>query len=555
MNIRNNPFNVLEVTSRDSKETIYAHYEQKILFGDPKTIEEAKEILLSPRKRIQAEITWFPSLSPQKILALLDDFYPLLNDGSILKAKAYIESSLLEPLEKCILLLELLEADLTNQLQDDLSSIILQFSLNLDKIDTSNLIYTINANRLISGFPEIGENFESTDTIEFFIENIKNCIAISLEKLPSMALVDVLNTITQITTNKGTILAPVLIEKIIQTYSDNIQLFLNSEETNITRILESLNRAAEEKLGDKTLNKLLILLEKALWNWDHVAQPVQLFYMTRGQTDQKSLNLFYKIRNFAIEFNNKHKLCVESLRIINLLGSVFAEVAQSAEKIKEDKSILQNNVRCYNGTIFSFDKTSQSWQERISCSYCYNNDANITISISPDGLKYKNDFWPLETIDRIYWGGIWENINKRQIIKYYIKWGTKGSSVTHKIEIYDEKIYHHIKNCLYETVGILSSIRMLNVLKNGNSIKYKNCEIFDTGIKFKNTNRSTGVFCDWQHVQRFVKNGSLYFESVAEPLYKAELQFLEDENTVLLELLTDSFFEREENNLSCLLGE
>lgn len=72
MLIEQNPFYILEVSTKDTKQTILDKAEEKALFEDPETIEQAKEALLDSGKRLDAELGWFVYASREEEQLLSD---------------------------------------------------------------------------------------------------------------------------------------------------------------------------------------------------------------------------------------------------------------------------------------------------------------------------------------------------------------------------------------------------------------------------------------------------------------------------------------------------
>jgi hypothetical protein len=64
VNLDSNPFAILDVTTRDTRERIYEAAEDRSLVGDPDACAEARAILTAPRRRFEAELGWFPGVAP-----------------------------------------------------------------------------------------------------------------------------------------------------------------------------------------------------------------------------------------------------------------------------------------------------------------------------------------------------------------------------------------------------------------------------------------------------------------------------------------------------------
>ena len=68
MKLNENPFCILGVSIRDSKQVIDEKADDRC-FDEPEReeiFEKAKGILLNPQQRLQAELGWFPDVQPQE---------------------------------------------------------------------------------------------------------------------------------------------------------------------------------------------------------------------------------------------------------------------------------------------------------------------------------------------------------------------------------------------------------------------------------------------------------------------------------------------------------
>ena len=83
--INQNPFYILEVTTRDSRQKIVEMAEEKSLELEEDVCQKAQSSLTTPSKRITAEVDWFPGVSPSRIEKILAS----LNTGNIDEVKQY----------------------------------------------------------------------------------------------------------------------------------------------------------------------------------------------------------------------------------------------------------------------------------------------------------------------------------------------------------------------------------------------------------------------------------------------------------------------------------
>ena len=100
--INKNPFYILGVSTRDNRQKIVEMAEEKSLEIDEELCQKAQSTLITPSKRVEAEIDWFPGISPSKIEKILFN----LNSGNTEE----IDQHGLSPLPQVNTLLEILQS-------------------------------------------------------------------------------------------------------------------------------------------------------------------------------------------------------------------------------------------------------------------------------------------------------------------------------------------------------------------------------------------------------------------------------------------------------------
>jgi hypothetical protein len=79
MRIQDHPFQLLGITARTGKREILDRAELAIS-ADPETVSSSRLQVTHPIKRIEAEVSWFPGISPVRVRQLLDE---LQHDASL----------------------------------------------------------------------------------------------------------------------------------------------------------------------------------------------------------------------------------------------------------------------------------------------------------------------------------------------------------------------------------------------------------------------------------------------------------------------------------------
>ena len=146
------------------------------------------------------------------------------------------------------------------------------------------------------------------------------------------------------------------------------------------------------------------------------------------------------------------------------------------------------------------------------------------LSISPEGITWKNKTTKLEDITDILWGGTKEGFTTKWTIKYATK-----STKTH-IEIVSEEKYQNFISKLYRAVGIRLLMEKLESFSNGYKFNYGNCSIHDSGVTLEKKHlfsQNEKKFFPWREVSKTTGNGCLYLFSSSDPKFTCELSFLQ----------------------------
>jgi len=76
MNLFQNPFYILNVSTRDTRQRIIEACDTESIKKDADLCNKAKSILISPKSRISAEVSWLPGLSPSRAQDIVNRIKP-----------------------------------------------------------------------------------------------------------------------------------------------------------------------------------------------------------------------------------------------------------------------------------------------------------------------------------------------------------------------------------------------------------------------------------------------------------------------------------------------
>ncbi|WP_201276291.1 hypothetical protein [Methylotetracoccus oryzae] len=526
------PFAILGVTTRDDRRQIVELAEEKSLELDHDICQKARSDLTNPRTRLSAEIAWLPGVSPRKASQLVEG---LLHD-----AMAVREESGLPTLAHLNLLAAAFEAVDSEHDAEDLASFIQEVAYLADEIDPEDVLRDINEDRAVSGFPEV----RALDQIEAELAERKryyrSAIKDALDRLPPTTLVQVMTDTVEGVTLGGEDHAPELIDDLVDSYEVETQGFLQKEAENVHKLIKAARDSANS--GEAAVKPYVDKLDAVARNWDKVAQPIQLSAKARGIDHEASRDLAYEIRSLAIDLFNTHDMLTQSQRLTGLLQELFAELPEVSERVEQDADALADIFHERKQAVARRDEWAREITYRAEIGVMFKD----TLSISPDGISWKGQSFPLDSITRVRWGGVRHSVNGVPTgTTYTIAFGDKRSEAV--VELKKEDIYSKFIDKLWRAVCVRLLGEMLEALKDGRDLYFGDALLHDDGItlvKHKFLGANERVRCTWGQVQIWNADGSFCIGSKDDKKTNVGISYIHVANTHILEQLIRMAFKK-----------
>jgi hypothetical protein len=531
-----NPFFLLSATTRDDRRRIVELADEKSLELDHEACQKARSDLTSPRTRLGAEMSWLPGVSPKKAAQLV---------GQLFQNPMFIRmESGLPSLAHANLMAAVFKAVDSKHDPEDLSNFIQEMAYLVDEIAVDDIIRDINEDRIIAGFSEIlAMEPVETELIErkrYF----KNAIKDALNRLPPKSLVETMILAVDSITAGGEDSAPELIGDLVDSYEVETQGFLQKEAENVHKLIKKIRDFAPS--GEDAVNPLIDKLVVVASNWDNVAQPIQLSAKARGIEHELSNKLAYSIRSLAIDLFKKYDMFMQAQRITSLLQELFAELPEIVERLEQDAEALQD--------IFQNRKLSESRSNEWAQEITYHAEIGIifkdTLSISPEGVSWKNKKYPLNAITRVRWGGVSHSVNGIPTgTTYTIAFGDSKSEAV--VELKEEKNYSPFIDKLWRAVCVRLLTELLESLKAGKEIRcecgFGEAVISDDGItliKHKFLGPNEAIHYTWQQTNIWNAGGYFCIGLVSDGKTYVSLSYIDRPNTHILEQAINMAFEK-----------
>ncbi|MCP5235362.1 MAG: hypothetical protein H6945_06440 [Zoogloeaceae bacterium] len=410
---------------------------------------------------------------------------------------------------------------------EDLSKFIQELAYLADALDPDEVLRDINEDRAVSGFPEV----RAVDQIESELaerkRHFRNVMKDALDKLPARTLVQVMTDTVDGVTSGGEVHAPGLIDDLVDSYEVETQDFLQKEAENVLNLIKAARDAASR--GEAAVKPFVDKLEIVTRNWDAIAQPIQLSAKARGVNHEASRDLAYEVRDLAIELFNQHDMLTLSQRLTGLLQDLFAEVPDVSERVEQDADTLEDIFRGRGKA----DQLRDEWEREIT----YRAEIGLVfkdvLSISPSGVAWKGQSFPLESVTRVRWGGIRHSTSGST---YTIAFGDNSSGVI--VELMKEGVFSAFIERLWKAVGVKILGEMLVSLKSGGALRFGNAILYDEGMALerrKFLRAREKVRCSWDRIHIWSADGSFCVGAKDDKDLSCAMSYIDIDNTHILE--------------------
>jgi len=527
--IKENPFYILEVSTRDTRQKIVEMAEDKSLELDEELVQKAQSNLVTPSRRLTAELDWFPGVAPARISKIID----ALDSGNLGQINQY-DLPVLAQINFYIELLENENVHLSKQnLRDYIENIVKVFDL----VDVDIILRDINEDRMIAKFPEI-DNPEPILTA--IAEKKRIIVKAILNRLNQLDIEDLIQTLTEIVddaTSHGEYPSSDIIDDIVDDYKLHVQKFLEEEAEKIEQAIEIIQEKASK--GEKVIEPLVDKLLNAIQKWDDVAQPIQLSTKSRGTNDVISEDVARKVRSLGIDLFNNYQYVKLSQKISEKIKILFEELPEVHEQIKDDIYTIEN--------ILSQKEQAKKEREIFIKSLSYHAEIGIVfkdiLSISNGNVSWKGKTFSLESITKTAWGGVAHSVNGIPTgTTYTIKFGNSKDVAI--VETKRESIFIEFTEKLWKGIATNIIADMIQHIINNGKINFHNTIIWDDGITLENSGwfSSDKKKFSWNEISIWSEQGNFIIADRNSGKFTAEFSYINVYNVHFLEQMIRILF-------------
>jgi hypothetical protein len=525
-------FWILGASSRDDRQRIVQHADEKSLELDHDLCQKARSELTNPRTRLAAEIAWLPGISPKKAEQLA---------ARILSEPMAIESGIPALAHLNLMTAAFETLDQRTQAKD-VAVFIQEIASEIDELVVADIRRDINEDRAVSRFPEIASDEQIEAELSNRKRHIRDAMKDTMNRLPTETIISAITQAVDDATGNGEFHAPELIDELVDAYEVEAHEFLQKEAANVVKLVEAARSVADA--DQRSAREIVERIDKVARNWDRVAQPIQVSAKARGIAHGPSNEVAFQIRDLAVDLFNQHDMVAESKRLTELLQDVFAEVPLVAERAEQDADAIAEVIG-----------NREEWSREIS----YEAEVGIafknTLSISPAGVSWKGKTYPLAEITRVRWGGVKHSVNGIPTgTTYTLAFGDERSEAV--VELRREEVYSTFLEKLSRAVCARLVVEMVAALKAGGELNFGDAVVRDDAVTLKRhkwMGADERVRCVWQELHIWSADGSFCIGAQNDKKVYAALSYIHVPNVHILEQAIRIGFKRGIHKLSDIL--
>ena len=536
MNLFENPFYILGASTRDDRKQILDLAQDKMLQLDTSVVSEAKLMLTTPSKRINAEISWLPGISKSKCKEIMQFLTDKQTDLSIIGS--------LPPLPAINVRISMLTY-WDNLQKAPFINFIHTIAAKYEEISVENLTTILNEERSVAKMPEISNPSVVEQALEahknYCVEQLQHL----LDKLPTkrltanmLALVE--NCIKQ---EESLSLIDTLIDK---SYAIKVQPYLLEQSEKIKESAKKIEKLLSDNPQSQSIDENVEEFIEELSVFDEAMQPLQLSMQQRGLEHQESRDIAYVARGLAIDLLNKAQKEELSEKLMKKVKELFTEISSVDEKVDKDLNDLKE-----------IQDNRKEWEEEVTCSIKEWSWGTRTLNISPKGISVDGGrLYKLEEINSIRFGvtqnytnGVHTSTDTR------FAFGTENHGAEEITWLgYSNGNWQKAVDCLWRAVGVKIMMAMARKLANGDSLYGV---IYDKQVLLAKTHWYTPTekrLFSWDDVVIYSQNGFFVIANKHDRSWSAAFSYQYDQNTHVIDRMIHIAFKSGADTISGALG-
>ena len=266
MTLFENPFYMLGAAMTDDRHLLRLHYDEKSLLS-PASYDDAFQTLLSPSRRLMAELCWLPGCEEAEIPSVLSNLQNAQN-----RRNAMLEDIIrLKSPAACIGELNQLLSLLPYMADGFMDSVLFEACRLIDLIDSDQLLETINASRRKAAMAVIASRGDFEDGLFNYQREVCSSLVSRIRRTAPQEYDNIIRRIASFGTSP-------IIDAVMRDYEYSVSDRLDRYENTVQETLKELERFFNKDERPALIRKIQLMSA----GWEAVIEPLRVYSETMG---------------------------------------------------------------------------------------------------------------------------------------------------------------------------------------------------------------------------------------------------------------------------------
>jgi hypothetical protein len=528
MELRKNPFYRINARVHHNRAKLLDLADTQCLVGDPEDASAALADLTNPRRRLAAEVAWFPGVSTSQVdvlLSMLKSPPQLLSGERMLPPQGMARANLMAE--------GLLRLEHEDRTPSSVAVWIMEISLAFENTDPDTLMMIINEERVTSCFPEVTDVSAVRGELNERRRYFRGVIASVLGEMSERDRLDAIMKVVRSSTGDGARQAPEVVFDMVDLYEVDSKSNIAQRERDLQFLMARIRDAVERGHSDFDIANLIGGILTDFRGWRQVSEPTHICARLRGLKSSRDA-----LMNSASELGARLASLARpelASALAEGLRHVFADEWESLARQDEPEARAAEQTAPPQTAEPAPPRPAP--REEILLETDVELILRERIRVSSEWIEWQGRRWDLASVTRMRWGRIPEaSGDVRSVTSYRVYWGDDAGFAS--LDFINGRSFEKLVRALWKAVGMKLLSRMLTFLRAGSSYRFGASTANDYGIELErhgSANADERVFCKWNEIVIMDEPGVLCLGKRDDNSLWADFKYLEEDNINLLE--------------------
>lgn len=351
MTVFENPFYILGAAMTDNRHRLRFHYDEKALLSSA-SYDDAFQILVTPSRRLMAELRWFPGCEEAEIQSVLSNLQSAQNQRSA----ALGDIIRLRSSAACVGELNQLLSLLPHMADSSMDCALFEACRLFDLIDSDQLLETINASRRKAAMVAAADRTDFEDALFNYQSEVCSSLVSRIRETAPHEYDNIICRVASFGTSP-------IIDAVMRDYEYSVSDRLGQYENAVQESLKELERFFNKDERPALIEKIRLMATA----WEAVIEPLRVYSETIGSDSiirDHEDRMVYDLLCHTYDTLAAQGPDTQKIRLS--LGRIIMRITPEKEKYRNLHQILKEQITVLERTEFHRQQAAMAEYQRLA---------------------------------------------------------------------------------------------------------------------------------------------------------------------------------------------